>query len=112
MKNKGIIWLVALFIIIALTYTGYSYLKKDDAEKEKYKNYVSAKAVIDQKLPERVTRYGVKQAQYTITITDAKGEKIIRYNCELAGNLKEKDTVTVYYDPNDPNGSELITKTP
>lgn len=112
MKNKGIIGLVALFVIIALAYTGYSYLEKDDAEKEKYKNYVSAKAVIDQKLPERVTRYGAKQARYSITITDTKGEKIIRYNCELGGNLKEKDTVTVYYDPNDPNRSEVITKIP
>lgn len=112
MNNNGIIWLAAIFIIISLTYTGCSYLQKDNAEKEKYKNYVSAKAVIDQKLPERVTRYGAKQARYNITITDAKGEKIIRFNCELGGSLKEKDTVTVYYDPNDPNGSEVVTKIP
>ena len=112
MKNSQIIWFVAFFIIIALVYTGYGYLKKEGTEKEKYKNYVSAKAVIDQKLPERVIRYGAKQARYTITITDAKGEKIIRYNCELGGNLKEKDTVTVFYDQNDPNGSEVITKIP
>lgn len=112
MNNNGIIWLAAIFIIISLTYTGCSYLQKDKTEKEKYKNYVSAKAVIDQKLPERVTRYGAKQARYNITITDAKGEKIIRFNCELGGSLKEKDTVTVYYDPNDPNGSEVITKIP
>lgn len=105
-------WFVAVFVIIALVYTGYSYLHKDDAEKEKYKNYISAKAVIDQKLPERVTRYGAKQARYAITITDAKGEKIIRYNCELGGNLKEKDIVTVYYDPNDSKGSEVITEKP
>lgn len=112
MKNSRIIWLVAIFIIIGLTYTGYNYLQKDDLQDEKYKNYISVKAVIDQKLPERVTRYGAKQARYTITITDAKGEKIIRYNCELGGSLKEKDTVTVYYDPNDPNGSEVTTKRP
>ena len=117
MKDSRITWLIALFVIIALAYTGYSYVQKDDVEKddvekEKYKNYISAKAVIDQKLPERVTRYGAKKARYAITITDARGEKIIRYNCELNGSLKEKDSITVYYDPNDPNGGEVITKIP
>jgi len=107
MNSNRIIWLAVIFIIISLAYTGYSYFQKDDSKKEKYKNYVSAKAVVDEQLPVHVTRHGVKSARYNITIIDAKGEKIIRFNCELAGSPKEKDTVTVYYDPNDPNGSEV-----
>jgi len=113
MNNLVTIWLAAIFIIISLVYTGCSYLQKDNEDKDKYKNYVAAKAVIDQVLPVRVTRYGAKQARYNLTIIPAGGaEKIARFNCEIGGTHQVNDTVTVYYDPAQPASSEVKSERP
>ncbi|SHG14888.1 hypothetical protein [Pedobacter caeni] len=105
-------WVIISFTTLSLIYTSCSQSDKDNSEKEKYKNYIAAKAVIDQRLPERVSRYGAKQARYNLTIMDGKKEKVVRFNCELSGDFKEKDTLIVYYDPADPNGTEVKVKIP
>jgi hypothetical protein len=111
MNTNNAIWLGAIFIIISIVYTCCSYFKKDSETDIKYKNYVEAKAVIDEKMPVRITRYGAKQARYNITIIAANGEKIRRFNCELGGNHNEKDSITVYYDPTNAD-SEVKTSRP
>jgi uncharacterized membrane protein len=110
MNANNAVWLGAIFIIISIVYTGCNYFKKDNETDLKYKNYVEAKAVIDVKMPVRITRYGAKQARYNITITAASGEKVSRFNCELGGDYKVKDVITVYYDPTNADSEVKIDK--
>ncbi|EDM35113.1 hypothetical protein PBAL39_16566 [Pedobacter sp. BAL39] len=112
MKNNAATWLGAIFTSLSLVYSGCSYFNNDEEDNINAMKYIEAKAVVNQKMPERVTRYGAKQARYNITIIDPDGKGIPRYNCELGGSHALNDTVVVYYDPNEPLTSEVLTKKP
>ena len=109
MGNNVITWLGAIFITISLIYTGCSFFEKD-ADEENTAGYVAAKAVVDMVLPARVSRYGAKPPRYNITIISASGEKFMRFDLSLAGEPKVKDTITVYYDPKNPQTSKVKSK--
>jgi len=109
-KNK-IIGLVCLFVVLSAGYTIYDYFQKEAADKEKYKSYIQAKAIVYQKSAPRVSRYGTKAGNYIITIVDAQGKESMRANCDLGGAYEVNDTLTVYYDPNKAT-SEVVTEIP
>lgn len=108
MNKSNVSWLIAAFIIVSVCITAWQYIQKRQTTKEKFSKYVAAQATVIDRMPERVTRYGVKQSRYTVSFKDANGKQYTLSDCELGTNHKPNDTLTIYYNPQNP-ADEITT---
>lgn len=100
-KSKTIIYLIVVGVVISLAYTAWSFISQQP-DKKKYKEYQPVTATITDKLAGRVSRYGAKPTRYHISFKTKDGKEHFASNVELGANMSPGDTVTVYYNPADP----------
>jgi hypothetical protein len=111
MNKTNLTWVIAALVLASLAFTGWRYIQQGHANKLKYKSYLSAKATVLQRMPERVTRYGAKQARYILAFNLQDGSPYQSGNCMIGGGYKAGDTLTIYYNPANPS-DEIITALP
>ncbi|MBC9913107.1 DUF3592 domain-containing protein [Chitinophaga varians] len=109
-KSKSIVYVIAVVVLISLAYTAWSFIRQQP-DKKKYKNYLPVTASITDKLAGRVSRYGAKPTRYHLVFTAKDGKKYTASNITLGEELQPGDTVTVYYNPDNP-GDEVVRSLP
>lgn len=62
-----------------------------------------AEAVVIQVYPARVSRYGVKVPRYALKFANLNGKEYTQHNVELSDTYKVNDTLTVFYNPANPD---------
>lgn len=109
-KSKTVIYLIVVVIIISVAYTAWSFIGQQP-DKKKFKNYQPITATITNKLAGRISRYGAKPTRYHVVFKTKDGQEHTASNLELGADLNPGDTITVYYNPANPD-DEVVPSLP
>lgn len=107
---KPVIYLIAIVILVSIAYTAWSFISQQP-DKKKFAKYVAVTAIIEQKLPGRINRFGAKPTRYQVAFTTKDGEKRTASNLELGAEKNVGEQVTVYYNPENA-GDEVVSRLP
>lgn len=106
-KSKTIVYLIVVVVILSVAYTAWSFISQQP-DKKKYRDYQPVTATITDKLAGRVSRYGAKPTRYHISFKTKDGKEHFASDVELGANLNPGDTITVYYNPANPEDDVVL----